>query len=89
VPFGTGPITFSAFLSPAEPKNGWLWGVGPVIQVPTASDPTLGSSVWGGGPTGVLVYMKGPWVAGGLANNVWSFGGYTPLTPESENPWAR
>ena len=76
VPFGTGPITFSAFLSPAEPKNGWLWGVGPVIQVPTASDPTLGSSVWGGGPTGVLVYMKGPWVAGGLANNVWSFGGY-------------
>ena len=38
VPFGTGPITFSAFLSPAEPKNGWLWGVGPVIQVPTASD---------------------------------------------------
>ena len=35
----------------------------------------LGSNVWGGGPTGVLVYMKGPWVAGVLANNVWSFGG--------------
>ena len=27
------------------------------------------------GPTGVLVYMNGPWVAGVLANNVWSFGG--------------
>jgi hypothetical protein len=75
VPFGTGPTTFSAFLSPSKPVNGWLWGVGPVVQVPTASDPTLGSSVWGGGPTGVLVYMKGPWVAGALANNVWSFGG--------------
>jgi hypothetical protein len=75
VPFGTGPTSFSAFLSPANPVNGWLWGVGPVIQVPTISDKTLGSPVWGGGPTAVLVYMKGPWVAGVLANSVWSFGG--------------
>ena len=75
VPFGTGPTTFSAFLSPANPTNGWLWGVGPDIQIPTISDKTLGSNVWGAGPTGVVVYMKGPWVAGVLANNVWSFGG--------------
>jgi hypothetical protein len=75
VPFGTGPTTFSAFLSPSNPTNGWLWGVGPVIQVPTISNKTLGSPVWGGGPTGVLVYMRGPWVAGALVNNVWSFGG--------------
>ncbi len=27
VPFGIGPTTFSAFLSPAKPTNGWLWGV--------------------------------------------------------------
>ena len=73
--FGTAPTTFSAFLSPRNPTNGWLWGVGPAIQVPTATSPLLGSSVWGGGPTGVLVYMEGPWVAGVLANNVWSFGG--------------
>src|SRR5947209_15176273 len=75
VPFGTGPTTFSAFLSPRNPVNGWLWGVGPVVQIPTASSSTLGSNVWGGGITGVLVYMKGPWVIGALANNVWSFGG--------------
>jgi hypothetical protein len=75
VPFGTGPTTFSAFLAPANPIDGWLWGVGPVIQVPTISDKTLGSNVWGGGPTAVLVYMKGPWVAGVLANSVFSFGG--------------
>ncbi|MGE0226407.1 MAG: hypothetical protein AB7F35_26640 [Acetobacteraceae bacterium] len=75
VPFGTGPTTFSAFLSPANPVNGWLWGIGPVVQIPTISDASLGSNVWGAGPTGVLVYMKGPWVAGALANNVWSFGG--------------
>ncbi len=75
VPFGTGPTLFSAFLSPANPVNGWLWAVGPVIQIPTISNESLGSNVWGAGPTAALVYMKGPWVTGALANNVWSFGG--------------
>jgi len=73
--FGLSATTFSAFLSPRNPTDGWLWGLGPVVQVPTATSPLLGSSVWGGGLTGVLVYMKGPWVAGVLANNVWSLGG--------------
>ena len=75
VPFGLGPTTFSAFLSPSLPNNGWLWGVGPVIQLPTITSKTLGSNVWGGGPTAVLVYLKGHYVAGVLVNNVWSFGG--------------
>ncbi len=75
VPAGTAPTTFSAFLSPKNPTNGWLWGVGPVIQIPTISSTTLGSSVWGGGATAVLVYLNGPIVAGALANIVWSFGG--------------
>ena len=70
----TAPTTFSAFFSPRNPTNGWLWGLGPVVQIPTISNASLGSNVWGGGPTGVLVYMKGPWVARVLANNVWSFG---------------
>jgi len=46
-----------------------------VVQIPTISNASLGSNVWGGGPTGVLVYMEGPWVAGVLVNKVWSFGG--------------
>ena len=60
VPFGTGPTTFSAFLSPTNPTNGWLWGVGPVVRVADDQQQDLGSNVWGGGPTGVLVYMNGP-----------------------------
>ena len=75
VPFGTGPTTFSAFLSPAKSTEGWVWGLGPAVQVPPISSATLGSNVWGGGPTAVLVYRKGPWVAGVIANNIWSFGG--------------
>jgi hypothetical protein len=74
-PFGTGPTTFSAFLSPSKPVNGWLWAIGPVFEIPTISDKSLGSNIWGAGPTGALVYMKGPWVTGVLVNNVWSLGG--------------
>jgi hypothetical protein len=75
VPFGTGPTVLSGFLSPANPYHGWVWGVGPVVQLPTISSATLGSNVWGGGPTAVVVYLHGPIVTGALANNIWSFGG--------------
>ena len=75
VPVGTGPTVFSAFLSPKNPTDGWLWGLGPVVQIPTVSNASLGSSVWGGGPTAAIVYTKGPWVVGGLVNNIWSFSG--------------
>jgi hypothetical protein len=75
VPQGIGPTSFSAFLSPSKPTDGWLWGVGPVVQIPTISSPTLGSNVWGAGPAFVLVKMAGPIVAGALINNVFSLGG--------------
>ena len=75
VPFGTGPTQFSAFFSPNAAIGGWSLGFGPVVQLPTASDPTLGSNVWGGGLTGVAVRTQGRWVYGALVNNIWSFGG--------------
>ena len=75
VPFGLGPTTFSAFLSPKQPDQ--RLGLGRRAGGPVTDDhqQDTGSNVWGGGPTGVLVYMKGPSVAGVLVNNVWSFGG--------------
>jgi hypothetical protein len=75
VPFGTAPTEFSAMLSNANPIDHWVFGAGPIFGVPTASDKTLGSSVWGAGPEAVAVYMHGPWVAGLLVNNLWSLGG--------------
>ena len=73
VPFGTGPTTFSAFVSPKVPVNGWVWGVGPVVQVPTISSKTLGSNIWGAGPSAVAVQIGGgAWVYGALINNVFS-----------------
>jgi hypothetical protein len=69
---GVGDVTFTAFLSPANPGE-WIWGVGPVVQAPTDSD-DLGNKNWGLGPSFVVLHLaKGdPWVYGVLVNNVWS-----------------
>jgi hypothetical protein len=75
VPVGIAPTSFTAFLVPRHDINGWLWGAGPVVQFPTISSTTLGSSVWGGGPSAAIVCSTGPWVTGALFNNIWSLGG--------------
>jgi hypothetical protein len=75
VPFGLAPTTFSAFLSPKNPIDGWVWGVGPIVELPTITSKTLGSNVWGLGPAVVVVKLAGPIVAGVLVNNVFSLGG--------------
>lgn len=74
-PVGLAPTDFSAFLTPKNETNGWLWGVGPVVQIPTITSADLGSNVWGGGPTAVIVHTGDKIVAGALANAIWSFGG--------------
>lgn len=74
---GIGATQFSAFLSPAQPKGGVIWGAGLIAQLPTTSDSALGSYRWGLGPTFVVLHLdpKSPWVYGVLVNNVWSVGG--------------
>ena len=72
--FGLGDIQFSAFFTPAKPE-GFFWGVGPIVQLPTHTDNTLGSPIWGLGPTAVALRIDGPWLYGALVNNVWSLGG--------------
>ncbi len=70
---GIGDIQFTAWFSPTKPTTGgWIWGVGPVLQLNTASDDRLGQGVWGLGPSAVALKMTGPWAIGGLLNNVWS-----------------
>jgi hypothetical protein len=73
---GIAPTDFSAFLSPADPKGGLIWGAGPIVQIPTNSSSALGSYRGGLGPTFVMLHLeKGdPWVYGFLVNNVWSVG---------------
>jgi hypothetical protein len=70
---GLGDIIQSFFLSPASSDP--IWGVGPVLLYPTATDKTLGTEKWGIGPTFVVLKQEGPWTYGALANHIWSFAG--------------
>ena len=72
--FGLGDINMSLFLSPAKPGK-VIWGVGPAISFPTATDDVLGTDQWSVGPSFVALTMDGPWVFGRLANHIWSVAG--------------
>jgi hypothetical protein len=69
--FGLGNIQPSFFLSPSEPGK-IIWGVGPVLWLPTATDKVLGVNKWGAGPSAVALRIDGQWVYGALINNVWA-----------------
>jgi len=71
---GLGNITQSFFFSPKEPtKGGIIWGVGPVLQIPTSTD-GIAPNQWGAGITGVALKQANGWTIGVLANHVWSIG---------------
>jgi hypothetical protein len=74
--FGLGDTVQSFFFSPKAPtSSGWIWGAGPVLLAPTATDEFLGSEKWGIGPTAVVLKQQGPWTYGALANHIESFSG--------------
>lgn len=73
---GLSDMTQSFFFSPKKPgPGGIIWGIGPVLRYPTATDNLLGRQQWGAGPTLALVKQKGPWSFGILANHLWNFRG--------------
>ena len=74
---GVGDIVQSFFFSPKEPtKGGLVWGAGPALLLPTASN-NLGADQFAAGITGVVLKQAGPWTIGGLANHLWSVGDTT------------
>ncbi len=70
---GIGDTVFTAFLSPAKP-GAWIWGLGPVLQLPTNTSDELGNKNWGLGASFVVLHLDhgSPWVYGVLVNNIWS-----------------
>jgi hypothetical protein len=74
--FGLGDITQSFFFSPKKPtKGGIVWGAGPVLLLPTATNDLLGGGKWGIGPTFVVLKQAKGWTVGLLANQIWSVAG--------------
>jgi hypothetical protein len=71
---GLGDIIGQAFFSP-KTSGTFTWGVGPMLYMPTTTDPTLGYGKWSGGPVVALMRQKGGMTYGMLWNNIWSFAG--------------
>ena len=74
--FGLSDTTQSFFFSPKAPtSDGWIWGVGPAILIPTGTDDELGAGQWGVGPTFVVLKQESGWTYGMLANQIWGVAG--------------
>ena len=72
--FGLGNIQYQAYFSPAKPGR-VIWGVGPVVELPTATDDSLGVDKLSAGPALVVLSMPGNWVVGALVQNIWDIAG--------------
>lgn len=71
---GLGDITQSLFFSPREPKR-FIWGVGPALLIPTATNDLLGTEKFGIGPTVLVLKQQNAWTYGALTNHIWSVAG--------------
>ena len=71
---GLGDINYSLFFSPVE-YGKYIWGVGPSISFPTATDDQLGSEKWSAGPTAVVITPTKWGSVGALVRQLWSFAG--------------
>lgn len=73
---GLGDIVQSVFFSPKAPtaRGGLIWGVGPVLLLPTGSN-DFGAKRWGAGPTGVVLKQQGAVTYGALVNHIRDFAG--------------
>ncbi len=72
---GLGDMNPSFFLVPKKTSK-IIWGVGPTVVLPTATNTTfLGQGKLSVGPTVVALMQPQPWTFGFLTNNVWSVAG--------------
>jgi len=81
--FGIGDIQITAFLSPANP-GGLIWGLGPILQLPSGTDQSISSGKWAAGPSAAALVIRGHWVVGGIVNYLSSFSGQNDRGAVSE-----
>ncbi|WP_336514873.1 hypothetical protein [Pollutibacter soli] len=82
--FGLSDMTVSAWASPAQPKNGLIWGFGPALLVPTATDKYLGTEKFGAGPTALVLKQGKGMTIGFLVNQLWSVAGNGSRQPVNQ-----
>jgi hypothetical protein len=70
---GLADTVQSFFVSPrAAGPFGLVWGFGPALLLPTATNNDLGAGTLGIGPTAVVLRQQSGWTVGALANHLWS-----------------
>ncbi|MFG6446798.1 transporter [Roseateles sp. BYS180W] len=87
---GVGDLVLTAFLSPAK-ASGLIWGVGPVLVAPSATQKRLGADQWAVGPSVVMLVESGNWSYGSLANHLLRVSGgegRTKINATFLNPFA-
>ena len=77
---GIADIQEQVYLSPTKPGK-LIWGVGPVLSLPTATISELSTGQFAVGPSLVLLAMPGKFVLGGVVNQMWRFAGNDITTP--------
>ncbi len=71
---GWGDINSTFFFTPAHVKK-VIWGMGPSLLIPTATETELGAGKWGIGPSGVVLVEPAWGSASMLVRNIWSIAG--------------
>jgi hypothetical protein len=72
--FGLGDINQTFYFSPAAASE-LIWGMGPSVNLPTATDRVIGSGKLSVGPAAVALVMPKPWVIGLLGRQLFSIAG--------------
>ena len=70
---GFGDVKQQLFFTPSHP-GALLWGIGPVLSFPTATNPLATTGSWAAGPSAVVLKIVANFlVVGTLASNAWTF----------------
>lgn len=82
--YGFGDATAMFLISPVKSDGNFLWGVGPVVALPTATADDYGLGKWLAGPAVAGFYSGDSWLFGMLSQHRWSLDDFTDGTPVSQ-----
>ena len=71
---GMSDFLHTSFYTPT-PAGNFIWGIGVMVSLPTATDDSLGSGKWAVGPAFRVVYRTGLWNLGLIGGQRWSVAG--------------
>lgn len=71
---GIADLLHASFFTPKS-SGSFIWGIGPMLSLPTATDDALGSDKWSLGPAVRLTHTTTHWSFGVVAGQRWSVAG--------------